>query len=93
MTELFGESLPYYLATTKTGSLFWATVFTITMVFPLGLVREFSALRFSSLFGVISSLLATVVIVAEFFMNKDVVPDPIARLGEAKLVNVSSFLK
>lgn len=47
--------------------------------------REIGALRYMSALGLIGSVVLTGVLVTEFFTNKAVVPDPVAKLDAAEL--------
>lgn len=57
---------------------------------PLSFPKKLSTLRFSSALGVISSFLVMFVIVLEFLIDKNVVPDPIENFRNAELFIFSS---
>lgn len=59
------------------------------MLLPMSFAQSYSALRFSSVFGVLGSFLVMFVIVIEFFTNKEVVPSPHENIIKASYVDFS----
>ena len=89
--ELFWtkEELPNFLVTDFWGQMFWATVFSFGMLFPMSLPRSINALRFSSLFGVLCSVYLSLAVFCVFYSDKDLVPNPSQQLQDAALFDVS----
>ena len=64
LESTFGkDKLAFYLQNNQTGQLFWVTIFTFGIFFPLSLPQNLSALRFSSALGVICTLILGYVII------------------------------
>jgi hypothetical protein len=55
----------------------------------MSIPRNISALRFSSLFGVLCSMYLSIAVTCTFFMNKKVVPDPAANLAKIEPFRIS----
>jgi amino acid permease len=58
-------------------------------MFPMSIPRNISALRFSSLFGVLCTLYLTLTVMFLFFFNRDLVPSMSDNLKNAKAFNFS----
>lgn len=75
---LFGEEEDFsaFIVSKKWGQVFWATVFSFALLFPMALPRSINALRFSSLFGVLCSAYLSLTVFFVFYCDKTLVPDP-----------------
>jgi len=58
-----------------TGQLFWATLYSIVLLFPLSLARKMKTLIWPTILGIACSIYLTVVVIVIFYTNKDIVPD------------------
>jgi len=58
-------------------------------MFPMSIPRNASALRYSSLFGVLCSMYLCVAVVIVFFTDKTVVPDPSANFKNIKPITLT----
>ena len=58
------------------GGVFYGCIFSFCVMFPMSLTRSASALRFTSLFGVMCSMYLSLAVFVVFFSDKTVVPDP-----------------
>ena len=67
------ESIPEILGSTKSGKIFWGIVYSLAILFPMSVPRNASALRFSSLMGVLCSMYLSLAVVVVFFTDKTVV--------------------
>jgi amino acid permease len=70
------SSVPDFLKKTDAGHYFWGLVFAFGILFPMSIPRNASALRFSSLFGVLCSMYLCVAVVIVFFTDENVVASP-----------------
>ena len=60
----------------STSGVFFGCVFSFCIMFPMSLPRNASALRFTSLFGVLCSMYLALAVFFVFFTDKNVVPEP-----------------
>jgi len=81
--------VPDWLKKTDAGHYFWGLIFAFCILFPMSIPRNASALRFSSLFGVLCSMYLCVAVVIVFFTDKTVVPSPTANFKKIKAFNLS----
>jgi len=58
------------------GNIFWGILFAFGILFPMSIPRSASALRFTSLFGVLCSMYLCLGVTGVFFGSRTVVPDP-----------------
>ena len=65
-----------WIVSDKWGQVFWATIFSFVLLFPLSLPRSINALRFSSLFGVLCSVYLSLAVFFVFYCDNTLVPDP-----------------
>lgn len=70
------ESVPHMIGDNKKGYYFWGLIYAYGILLPMSIPRNASALRFSSLVGVMSSMYLCLAVTAVFFGDKDVVPEP-----------------
>ena len=80
-------NLPYWLQDNQTGQISCVTIFTFFIFFPLSLPQNLSALRFSSALGVFCTLILGVVIIMQFFSNKQLVPEPMRNFNNSTKYN------
>ena len=66
------------------GGVLYGFVFCFCIMLPMSITRSASALRFTSLFGVICSMYLSVAVMAVFFSDKAVVPEPSKNLKAIK---------
>ena len=71
------------------GNIFWGIIFSFGIMFPMSIPRSASALRFTSLFGVLCSMYLCLGVTGLFFSSKDIVADPSKNLGELEAFKVS----
>jgi len=64
------------------GGVFWGVLFSFGLLFPMSLPRNASALRFSSLFGVLCSMYLSLAVTCVFFTDKKLVPEPSKNLAK-----------
>ena len=90
---LFGEeeSFSPFLVSQKWGQVFWATIFSFFILFPMSLPRSINALRFSSFFGVLCSVYLSLAVFCIFNFDKDLVPNPRQNYQDAELFTVSTI--
>lgn len=69
--KIFGMGLD---KDSKTGEYLAATLFSFIILLPMAIPRDISALRFSSLFGVLCSMYLSLAVFCVFFSNKELVP-------------------
>ena len=69
--------------------MFWATVFSFLVLFPISIPREISKLRFTSVLGVLGSVYLGIAVFFVYWFDKEFVPDPIERFYQANYVTVS----
>jgi len=69
------DSIPDWISDTKWGKVFWGVVFSFLVLFPMAIPRNASALRYSSLAGVLCSMYLSLAVTFVFFFDKTVVPD------------------
>jgi len=70
------SQLPDFIESKGWGQVFWATIFSFGLLFPMSIPRSINALRFSSLFGVLCSVYLTLAVFFVFFCDRSVVADP-----------------
>ena len=70
------DELPAFIVSDGWGQIFWATIFSFAMLFPMSLPRSINALRFTSFFGVLCSVYLSLAVFFVFYCDKDLVPDP-----------------
>ena len=88
-------TLPTFLQNTSGARILWASVFAFCLLLPLACAQELSMLRYTSLLGVICSLLILLVMIGQFSCNKEVVPEPMTQLTEHAVywdMNMSSVV-
>ena len=78
-----------WIASDGWGQIFWATIFSFVLLFPLSLPRSINALRFSSLFGVMCSVYLSLAVFFVFYCDKELIPDPAQNFKDANLFTVS----
>lgn len=83
------DELPGFIESDGWGQIFWATIFSFIMLFPMSIPRSINALRFSSLFGVLCSLYLSLAVFFVFFCDKDLVPEPSQNFKDANLFDLS----
>ena len=83
------DSLPDFIESDSWGQVFWATIFSFGLLFPMSLPRSINALRFSSLFGVLCSVYLTLAVFFVFYCDKEIVPEPSKNFSDANLFDVS----
>ena len=83
------SELPNFIVSDGWGQVFWATIFSFCMLFPMSIPRSINALRFSSLFGVLCSVYLSLAVFFVFYCDKELVPDPKAHFEKAELFTVS----
>jgi len=71
------------------GNIVSAAIFSFGIMFPMSIPRNASALRFSSLLGVVCSVYLCLAIFCVFFLDKKIVPDPIKNLEQIEPVKLS----
>lgn len=70
------DQLPNFIVSEGWGQVFWATLFSFALLFPMSLPRSINALRFTSLFGVLCSVYLSLAVFFVFYCDKDMVEDP-----------------
>ena len=83
------DELPAFIVSDGWGQIFWATIFSFAMLFPMSLPRSINALRFTSFFGVLCSVYLSLAVFFVFYCDKDLVPDPKKNLQDANLFTLS----
>ena len=84
----FGKaSLPVWLQNNELGRLVAVTLFTLFIFLPLSMFQDLSALRFSSMLGVMCTLVLLLVIVNQFCSNKALVPNMSANFENSTKAN------
>jgi len=81
--------VPEWLKATDAGHYFWGLVYSYLILLPMSIPRNASALRFSSLFGVLCSMYLCVAVVIVFFTDKDVVPAPSENFSKLEAFTLS----
>lgn len=71
------SDLPYWLSKNYEGEAIWCTIFSFAVLFPLSIPRSISALRYSSLFGVLCSIYLVLAVIIVFWVDKKLVKDPL----------------
>lgn len=84
------DELPNFVVSKGWGQVFWATIFSFVMLFPMSIPRSINALRFSSLFGVLCSVYLSLAVFFVFYCDKDMVPNPSQNFKDANLFSVST---
>jgi len=69
------DTLPEWIANTPKGNVFWGVAFSFLILFPMSIPRNASALRYSSLLGVLCSMYLSLAVTIVFFTDKDIVPN------------------
>jgi amino acid permease len=72
-----------------TGQIFWATTYTVLILFPLSLPRKAGSLEYVSLVGFFATLYLVGVLVILFFADRSLVPDMKENITNAKYFQVS----
>lgn len=80
--EIFGSGF-------WTGQIFWATLYTIFLLIPLSLPRKIGALRYNSLFGVLSNFYLVAWIVIMYFTSEEFKPHGQESLPYPKAFDIS----
>lgn len=78
-----------WIASDGWGQIFWATIFSFVLLFPLSLPRSINALRFSSLFGVMCSVYLSLAVFFVFYCDKELIPDPAQNFKDANLFTLT----
>ena len=68
------------------GELFWTSVYSIFLLFPMSLLRKINTFRFTSLFGVIWTVYLRINFIFIFLCDKAIVPNV-----NKSLLNASYF--
>jgi len=68
LLKTFGEN--------ESGNIISAAIFSFGIMFPMSIPRNASALRFSSLFGVLCSMFLSLAVMCVFFTDKKLVESP-----------------
>ena len=76
----YSPNAPHILNNNSSGTRFWGIFFTYCILLPMSIPRNASALRFTSLFGVLCSMYLCIAVVIVFFTDKTMVPDPLHNL-------------
>ncbi len=84
------DELPNFIVSDGWGQVFWGTLFSFLMLFPMSIPRSINALRFSSLFGVLCSVYLSLAVFFVFYCDKDMVADPAQNFKDAELFSVST---
>ena len=87
------DELPNFIVSDGWGQVFWGTLFSFLMLFPMSIPRSINALRFSSLFGVLCSVYLSLAVFFVFYCDKDMVADPAQNFKDANLFSVSNHFK
>ena len=69
------------------GELFWATVYSLFLLFPMSIPRKINTFRFASLFGVACTVYLTIWFVFIFFWDRNIVPSVKQNLKNASYFN------
>ena len=83
------DELPNFIISDMWGQVFWATIFSFAMLFPMSLPRSINALRFTSLFGVLCSVYLSLAVFFVYYCDESMVADPKKNLQDANLFSVS----
>ena len=86
------DELPGFIVSDVWGQIFWATIFSFALLFPMSLPRSINALRFTSFFGVLCSVYLSLAVFFVFYCDKSLVPDPKKNFEDAELFTVSDSL-
>ncbi len=86
------DELPDFIVSDGWGQVFWGTLFSFLMLFPMSIPRSINALRFSSLFGVLCSVYLSLAVFFVFYCDKDMVANPAQNFKDAELFSVSNYL-
>jgi len=81
LLELFGEN--------EKGNIISAALFAFGVMFPMSIPRNVSALRFSSLLGVLCSMYLGLAVSCVFFTDKKLVPDQSENFYQMKPFNLT----
>lgn len=79
----------YDVASIWISETFWCLIFTFVIMFPMSIPRAASALRYSSLFGVLCSMYLCVAVVIVFYTDKNVVPDTSRNFADLQPVTLT----
>ena len=63
------DELPSFIVSDTWGQVFWATLFSFAMLFPMSLPRSINALRFTSFFGVLCSVYLSLAVFFVFYCD------------------------
>ena len=80
---MHGDDWPEWVGNTDQGHLFWGTLFSFGVLFPLSIPTSLNALQWSSLFGVLCSVYLVLAVTLQFFCSREIVPDPMENWQEA----------
>jgi amino acid permease len=85
------HKLPHLLQMNEHSKILWASIFSFVFLLPMACFRELSMLRYTSLLGVACSFTLAVVLLQQFFSNKDIVPQPaLSQFSEADYFKLDS---
>lgn len=70
------EDLPFFLTDLFWSELFFATIYTFLLVFPISLARTIGKLTYASAAGVLCTFYVAFVVTIIFFVNRNLVPNP-----------------
>jgi amino acid permease len=73
--DLENTDIPHWMLNNNDGNLFWGLIFAFAVLFPLSLPRNASALRYTSLVGVLCSMYLSLTVTIVFLFDRDIVPD------------------
>jgi len=79
----------YNVADIWLSETFWCLIFSFVVMFPMSIPRNASALRYSSLFGVLCSMYLCIAVVIVFYTDPNVVASPSANFSEMEAFKVS----
>lgn len=70
------DDLPYIISDPFWSEIFFGTLYTFLLVFPISLPRTIGALSYASAAGVICTFYVSIVVTIIFFANRNLVPNP-----------------
>ena len=84
------DKLPTFIRNEQWGgNIFWGIFFSYGILFPMSIPRSASALRFTSLFGVLCSMYLCLGVTGVFFGSRTIVPEPSVNFQELEAFKVS----
>ncbi|CDW86898.1 UNKNOWN [Stylonychia lemnae] len=83
------DNIPYFMSDNFTGEVFWGTLYSFLLVFPLSLPRQVGRLSIASALGVLCTIYVAIVVTFIFLTDKQLVPSPIENLKKASMIKLS----